>query len=45
MLYPHLTLRQQEGERDGAMKMTDGSTNGRAVKGRGKGGGGGGEGG
>lgn len=30
---PHPTLRQREGERDGAMKMTDGSTNGRAVNG------------
>ncbi len=28
---PHLTLREREGERDGAMKMTDGNTNGRAV--------------
>lgn len=34
MQCPHLTLRQREGERDGAMKMTDGSTNGTAVNGR-----------
>lgn len=32
---PHLALREREGERDGAMKMTDESTNGRAVIGRG----------
>lgn len=31
MQCPHLALRQRDGERDGAMKMTDGSTNGRAV--------------
>lgn len=37
---PHLTLREGEGESDGAMKMTDGNTNGRAVIGRkGEGGG------
>lgn len=31
---PHLTPRQWEGERDGAMKMTDENANGRAVIGR-----------
>lgn len=31
MQCPHLSLRQQDGERDWAMKMKDGSTNGRAV--------------